>query len=133
MVGIEIDYSAMAKEIAAGVFLVLTLGFITKPLEQLTEAAEQIDNGNFDVDLPYNKDDEIGRLTKSFKKLSGNMKAHINALNEQAFIDSLTHVRNKGAFLLAIEELQEQINMGRLDKVIDEINASAKEPWEQIC
>nr|WP_297704628.1 diguanylate cyclase [uncultured Butyrivibrio sp.] len=202
---INILISAVIAMIAAGVFLVLTLGLITKPLEQLTEAAEQIDKGNFDVDLPYNMDDEIGRLTKSFKKLSGNMKAHINTLNEQAFIDSLTHVRNKGAFLLAIEELQEQINngsvdpnfalgefdcdglkrindeyghdkgdiylkkacrtisdvfkrspiyrvggdeffiilknedfnnkdflLGRLDIVIDEINASAKEPWEQV-
>ena len=191
--------------IAAGIFLVFSLGFITKPIEELTEAAEQVDKGNFDIELSYDKDDEIGRLTKSFKKLSGNMKAHINALNEQAFIDSLTHVRNKGAFLLAIEELQEQINNGsvdpnfalgefdcdslkrindeyghdkgdiylknacrvisdvfkrspvyrvggdefyiilqhedfhnrefllsRLDKVIDEINASAEEPWEQV-
>ena len=91
------------------------LGFTTRPLEELTEAAEQIDKGNFDVYLPYDKDDEIGRLTKSFKKLSGNMKAHINALNEQAFIDSLTHVRNKGAFSIAIEELQEQINNGSID------------------
>lgn len=125
VVGIEIDYSAMAKEavwlplsngmylniavpidetqgewrgliinilicstlalIAAGIFLLFFLGLITKPLVQLTEAAEQVDKGNFDVDLSYDKDDEIGRLTKSFKKLSGNMKAHINALNEQAF------------------------------------------------
>ncbi|WP_034452802.1 diguanylate cyclase domain-containing protein [Butyrivibrio sp. AE2032] len=202
---INILICAIIALIAAGIFLMLSLGLITKPLVQLTEAAEQIDKGNFDVDLNYDKDDEIGRLTKSFKKLSGNMKAHINALNEQAFIDSLTHVRNNGAFLLAIEELQEQINngsvdpnfalgefdcdglkrindeyghdkgdiylkkacrtisdvfkrspvyrvggdeffiilknedfqnldflLGRLDKVIDEINASADEPWEQV-
>ncbi len=101
--------------IIAGILLITFLGYITKPLEQLTEAADQIDNGNFDVNLTYNRDDEIGRLTKSFKKLSGNMKAHINALNEQVFIDSLTHVRNKGAFSLAVEELQEQINNGSID------------------
>ncbi|MBQ6588190.1 MAG: diguanylate cyclase [Butyrivibrio sp.] len=99
----------------AGILLITFLGYITRPLEQLTEAADQIDNGNFDVNLTYNRDDEIGRLTKSFKKLSGNMKAHINALNEQVFIDSLTHVRNKGAFSLAVEELQEQINNGSVD------------------
>ena len=43
------------------------------------------------------------------------MKAHINALNEQIFIDSLTEVRNKGAFSIAIEELQQQINNGSID------------------
>ncbi len=101
---------AVIALIVSGFFLVFILGFTTRPLEQLTEAAEQVDKGNFDVYLPYNEDDEIGRLTKSFKKLSGNMKAHINAMNEQVFIDSLTHVRNKGAFLIATEELQEQIS-----------------------
>ncbi len=106
---------AVIALIVSGVFLVFILGTITKPLEQLTVAANQVDKGNFDVYLPYDEDDEIGRLTKSFKKLSGNMKAHINALNEQVFIDSLTHVRNKGAFLIAIEELQEQINNGSID------------------
>ncbi len=101
--------------IAAAFFLLFTLKFITKPLEKLTEAAEQVDRGNFDIDLNYDKDDEIGRLTRSFKKLSGNMKAHISALNEQAFVDSLTHVKNKGAFLVSIEELQEQIKNGSID------------------
>ena len=112
---VNILICAVIALIVSGVFLVTVLGFITKPIDQLTEAAEQVDKGNFDVNLPYDKDDEIGRLTKSFRKLSGNMKAHINALNEQVFIDSLTHVRNKGAFLIAIEELQEQINNKSID------------------
>ena len=106
---------AVIALVVTGIFLVVVLGFITRPLEQLTEAAEQIDKGNFEVTLSYDKDDEIGRLTKSFKKLAGNMKAHINALNEQIFIDSLTHVRNKGAFSLAVDEIQEQINNGSVD------------------
>ncbi len=112
---INILIIALIAMIVTGIFLIFTLGLITKPIEQLTEAAEQVEKGNFDVNISYDKNDEIGRLTKSFKKLSGNMKAHINALNEQAFIDPLTHVRNKGAFLLAIEELQEQINNGSVD------------------
>ncbi|RKM59420.1 diguanylate cyclase [Butyrivibrio sp. CB08] len=112
---INILICAVIAMIVAGFFLVATLGFITRPLEQLIDAAEQVDKGNFDVNLQYNKDDEIGRLTKSFMKLAGNMKAHINALNEQIFIDSLTHVRNKGAFVIAIDELQEQINNGSID------------------
>ncbi len=101
--------------IAAAVFLIFYLKIITTPLIQLTNAAEQVDRGNFDITLNYDKDDEIGMLTRSFKKLSGNMKAHITALNEQAFIDPLTHVKNKGAFLLSVEELQEQINNGSID------------------
>nr|MCR5556227.1 diguanylate cyclase [Butyrivibrio sp.] len=106
---------AILAMILSSIFLMFFLKVITKPLEQLTEAAEQVDKGNFDINLTYDTDDEIGRLTKSFKILTGNMKAHINALNEQVFIDSLTHVRNKGAFSIAAEELQEQINNGSID------------------
>lgn len=112
---VSITICAIIVLIASGFFSIYFLRKITRPLEELTEAAEQVDRGNFDIDLSYDQDDEIGRLTRSFRKLSGNMKAHINALNEQAFIDSLTHVKNKGAFLLAVEELQEQINNGSID------------------
>lgn len=86
---------------------------ITRPLVQLTEAAEQADRGNYDYALDYEEDDEVGRLTKTFKRLSGHMKDHISDLNRQAFIDALTHVKNKGAFSSAIEEMQGQLNSSR--------------------
>ena len=40
------------------------------------------------------------------------MKAHISDLNGQVFFDALTHVKNKGAFSIALEELQEQVDHG---------------------
>ena len=58
---------------------------ITKPLEQLTEAADKVDKGNYDFVLDYDGNDEIGRLTKSFKHLSDNVKAHISDLNAQVY------------------------------------------------
>ena len=85
---------------------------ITRPLEQLTKAAGQVDQGNYDLDLSYDGDDELGRLTRSFRTLSENVKAHISDLNGQVFSDALTHVKNKGAFSIALEELQEQIDHG---------------------
>ncbi|MBQ4293620.1 MAG: diguanylate cyclase, partial [Lachnospiraceae bacterium] len=102
--------------IVAGLFMMLFTRRITKPLEQLTKAAEQMENGNYSHTLVYDKDDEVGRLTKTFRHLSGHMKEHISDLNEQVFIDALTHVKNKGAFAKALEELQEQMDLepGRL-------------------
>lgn len=93
-------------------FLMFYTRKITKPLEQLTEAAEQVDKGNYSFKLSYDKDDELGRLTRTFKNLSGNVKAHISDLNGQVYIDSLTHVKNKAAFSKIIDELQEQMNDG---------------------
>ena len=107
---LNIAMGAIMVLIVSGLFLVFHTRRITKPLEQLTEAAEKVDKGNYDFVLTYDSNDEIGRLTRSFKNLSGNVKIHINDLNEQVFVDALTHVKNKGAFSKIIAELQEQIN-----------------------
>ena len=107
---LNISIGSVVVMLVSSLFLMFYTIRITKPLEQLTEAAQQIEKENYDVSLPYDEDDELGRLTRSFKKLSDNMKAHISDLNEQVFIDSLTHVKNKGAFSKASEELQQQID-----------------------
>ena len=96
--------------IVASLFLMLYTRRITKPLEQLTEAADKVYNGDYDFELTYNEDDELGRLTRSFKSLSDNVKAHISDLNAQVYVDSLTHVKNKGAFTVAVDELQKEID-----------------------
>ena len=83
---------------------------ITKPLEELTEAAEQVDKGNYDIDLTYDKDDEIGRLTNTFKRLTEHMKDHISDLSKRAYVDALTSVRNKGAYATYISELQTRMD-----------------------
>lgn len=109
---LNISIGAVIVLVIASLFLMFYTMRITKPLEQLTEAAQQVEKENYDFDLPYDADDELGRLTRSFKKLSDNMKAHISDLNEQVFVDALTHVKNKGAFAKISEELQYQIDKG---------------------
>ncbi len=69
-----------------------------------------MDNGNYDLDLSYDRNDEIGQLTNTFKRLTDHMKAHISDLNKRVYIDSLTSVKNKGAFADAIERLQKQMD-----------------------
>ena len=108
----NISMGSVIVLVVASLFLMFYTIRITKPLEQLTEAAERVEKGNYDVVLSYDEDDELGRLTRSFKKLSDNTKAHISDLNEQVFVDALTHVKNKGAFEKTVKELQEQIDDG---------------------
>ena len=108
----NISMGSVIVLVVASLFLMFYTIRITKPLEQLTEAAERVEKGNYDVALSYDEDDELGRLTRSFKKLSDNTKAHISDLNEQVFVDALTHVKNKGAFEKTVKELQEQIDDG---------------------
>ena len=92
------------------VFVMIYTKRITRPLEALTDAADQADRGNYDFALDYNKDDEVGRLTNTFKQLAGHMKEHISDLNKRVYVDALTAVRNKGAYSAYIDELQTKLD-----------------------
>ena len=94
--------------IAASIFTMFYTKRIVKPLKQLTEAAEQVDRGNYEFSLDYDKDDEVGKLTRAFKLLSGHMKDNIIDLNKRVYVDALTKVKNKGAYAAAVDELQRE-------------------------
>ena len=94
---------------AASLFTMFYSKRITKPLEQLTEAARQVEKGNYDVVLNYGQDNEVGRLTKTFKNLTTHMKANISDLSKRVYVDALTSVRNKGAYSTYLEEMQNRL------------------------
>ena len=106
--------------IIAAVVLVLTVlltriltGNIIRPLKQLTEAAKKTDEGNYDFTLDYDGNDEVGTLTRTFKRMADHMKEHISDLNRRANVDALTSVRNKGAFANFIDDMQKRIDEGQ--------------------
>ena len=81
-------------------FIVLIVTFsrrITKPLQKLTKAAEEISEGNYDIELDDDRQDEVGILTASFKKLITELKVYIKSLNDMAYVDALTGVGNRHA------------------------------------
>lgn len=106
----EVVIYACVVLVAASAITLLFARRITRPLDELTEAADQVDRGNYDVVLNYDGDDEVGRLTNTFKRLAGHMKDHISDLNKRAYVDALTSVRNKGAYSTYIDDLQERLN-----------------------
>ena len=106
----NIIFSALCVLFVVVLFVMYFGQKISKPLRQLANAADQVDHGNYDYDLDYEGDDEIGKLTKTFKRLSEHMKDNIEKLNKQVFVDSLTHVKNKGAFTNFIDKLQKDID-----------------------
>ena len=54
---------------------------ITKPLRELTKVAEQIGEGNYEHTLDYDEDDEIGILTRTFSRVTANLKTYITDLH----------------------------------------------------
>ncbi|MBQ1458056.1 MAG: diguanylate cyclase [Butyrivibrio sp.] len=97
--------------ILASIFMMIYTKRLTRPLEQLTKAAEKVEKGEYDFTLTYDKDDELGRLTRAFQNLSDNVKEHISDLSSQVFVDSLTHVKNKGALTNTLEQIQKEIDI----------------------
>ena len=89
---------------------VLLANHISKPIKKLSEAAEQVDAGNYNVDLTYKGHDEIGTLTKTFSNLVSDLNDYISDLNSIAYKDALTSVHNKGAYDRFTEKLQERID-----------------------
>ena len=81
------------------VFLMMRFtGRLTKPLTELTKAAKQVDEGNYDYALDYEAEDEVGALTSTFRFMRDRLKASFNDLNSKAYKDALTGVRNKAAY-----------------------------------
>ena len=87
----------------------LVSAHITGPLKQLTEAAKEADQGNYDFTLKYSGKDEIGTLTKTFTRMSDHIREHISDLSKRVYVDALTSVRNKGAFTSYIEDMQAKL------------------------
>ncbi len=88
---INSGWTSMIWQILVALLVILTISIIatmrftkriTKPLGDLTEAAKQLNEGDYDFTLEYDKDDEIGILTRTFKQLAANTKEKITEMEE---------------------------------------------------
>ena len=85
-------------------------GRITKPLRQLTAVAEKVGAGDFNCSLDYSGQDEVGILTRTFKRLTDQLKATISGLSDLAYADALTSLHNKGAFEISTRSIQTKLD-----------------------
>ena len=85
---------------------------ITGPLKQLTYAADELAAGNLDVDLPEPGDDEVGVLARSFGIAMERQKDYIAGMQNKAYQDSLTHVKNKAAYEIEKDRLKREMQDG---------------------
>ena len=118
---INSGWISMIGKILAALLVILVISILammrftdhfTKPLGDLTEAAKQVDEGNYDISLKYDKDDEIGLLTRTFKQLAANTKEKITKARRMAAVDSLTGTKNKHAYAHWEEDINGRIKAG---------------------
>ena len=75
-IGIAIIFISMRK----------TAAQITKPLEMLNDTAQQLAEGNLQVELNVESEDEIGELADSIGKTVARLKEYINYIDEIAYV-----------------------------------------------
>lgn len=56
---------------------------VARPLNQLVVATEQVADGNFNVDVNYNRQDEIGRLATAFTSMTVQLQSSFASLEMQ--------------------------------------------------
>lgn len=70
----DIIYASLAVLLLMSIITLRLAGRITKPLKELAKAAREVDSGNYDVALDYDKNDEIGVIAYTFRKLVASVK-----------------------------------------------------------
>lgn len=131
--GMRLAVSAPASEIgAAGIHLYFQMGIscvviaavflavaisaarrMSRPLRELTVAAQKIAAGDLSISLTCKTRDEVRALTESFRTTVQQLQKYIDYINGLAYRDALTGVKNKTAYQESVKRLEKQIHMGR--------------------
>lgn len=128
---IDILWKGFARDVVLlGVIIAVLFSIISwyfmhkviRPLKNLTVVAQEVIEGNYDVNLTYDGDDEVGILTASFQHLIDYLKVYISDLNSKAYTDSLTRVRNKAGFDIFSRKLDNAIDVARKEDDIVEFS-----------
>jgi diguanylate cyclase (GGDEF)-like protein len=98
--------------ISAFVINILVVLNILKPLIKFEGITKKIAEGRYDVKLNFNREDEIGYLAKSFKKMiekilnrENELKKEREKLIESSYRDPLTEVYNRKYLIEYVEKL----------------------------
>ena len=86
--------------LVSGVALVLLMQrTLVKPIRRLAEAAREIEEGNFAVELPSSeRADEVGDLVRAFGRMGESIARHDRDIRRMAYTDALTGLANRLAF-----------------------------------
>lgn len=103
---------AVTALIVLAVFIVFALLLgrrMLKPLNELTETAHEVADGNLDVKLPEARSDEITTLIEAYRVTVDRMRRQMEYIEELAHHDALTHLWNKTAYDERVEQLEQAI------------------------
>ncbi len=107
-------------EIVLSILLLLSVGYLlTKHLNVLTKAAEDIINNKFNISINIKSDDEFGLFAKIFNKMTNQISTQLTTIQKQnelkkAIFDNMAHIlftTNKAGVIQSFNK-QAQILLG---------------------
>lgn len=73
-----------------------------RPLQELARAAAEVSRGNYGVQLPLSRRDELGEVAQAFNKMAVNLKENFAKVSDMANRDGLTGLYNARFFQEAL-------------------------------
>lgn len=89
---------------------ILVVKSIIRPLKQLEESAREVAKGNLEAEFVCNSEDEIGVLAQTMRETAKELKNRIDFINDLAYVDELTGVKNRTAYAQELMRRKEQDN-----------------------
>ncbi len=109
---LQIFLAALAVAVASILFTIFFTRKLIRPLRELNIAAKKIAEGSMDVSISYHSEDEVGTLAESFRQTVRHLRKYIAYINDQAYHDPLTGVKNKNAYEEAKARLEGEMFQG---------------------
>jgi methyl-accepting chemotaxis protein len=69
---------SVAALMVATLIIIWLINSITRPIKLVEAAADEMSKGNFDVEVDYKSNDELGRLSNSIRHMTANIKAVVD-------------------------------------------------------
>ncbi|MEO4055505.1 methyl-accepting chemotaxis protein [Solibacillus sp. CAU 1738] len=112
--------------IILGLYVVMIIRSITKPLKQITEAAVVMSSGDLRTELSIDKKDEVGVLSNSFQKM-GDMLSSV-----------ISHIHNKSSIISSSSEeltatlLESSKSTEQISSAMNEVQVGLENQTEKL-
>lgn len=104
--------------VLSALFTIIAVGVVRRicnPLKTLTDAAERLSNGDYNVNITESDSYEIKLLNAAFKKMVLHLKEREERLRLSAHRDSMTGLRNTTSYAAWISRFDKEIENSQLD------------------
>jgi len=101
---------AIVSLLASGAAAFYLARNITRPLQDLTEAVDFIRLGKYSAPLNVQRRDELGVLAEGLQLMQQAVQSRDQSIRQLAYEDSLTGLRNRTAFGIALDQALSQQN-----------------------